>query len=218
MTRRIGILGGTFNPIHLGHLAAAEEVRDRLSLETVLFIPSFLPPHKQENIPSAEERYEMVRLAISGNPKFSVSDIEIKRGGRSFTIETIDELREMHADAELFFITGIDSFLEIRTWKEWQRLLGSCTFVILSREGARFSDLALLGLDDAAEGELRGLDERTLYELRVHMGTAAIVLLAIPRYEISSTDVRDRTRAGRSIKYLLPPAVEAYIIDHKLYA
>src|SRR5512136_2810470 len=122
LSNRIGILGGTFNPIHLGHLAAAEEVCDRLRLGQVIFIPSFLPPHKHdEDMPSAGQRHEMVRLAIAGNPRFTLSDIEIRREGRSYTIDTIDQLRRGRRDAELFFITGLDSFLEIRTWKEWQR-------------------------------------------------------------------------------------------------
>src|SRR5512136_1779471 len=138
-------MGGTFNPIHLGHLAAAEEVRDRLRLEKVIFIPSFLPPHKQEeDVPSALQRQEMVRLAIKGNAYFTVSDIEIRRGGKSYTIDTIDALLQSHTGAELFFITGIDSFLEIRTWKDWERLLTRCSFVVLSRQGYRFSDLASL--------------------------------------------------------------------------
>ena len=218
MSKRIGILGGTFNPIHLGHLAAAEEVVDRLGLDQVLFIPSFLPPHKQEDMPSAEERQEMVRLAIAGNPRFALSDIEIMRGGRSYTIDTIDALRRANRDAELCFITGIDSFLEIRTWKDWQRLLTLCTFVVLSREGARFRQLSPLQLAPLAERDLRALDERTLRELTVRTPEASLVLVTIPRYEISSTDIRDRIRTGRSIKYLLPDAVEAYIIGKKFYA
>ncbi|MBS1128005.1 MAG: nadD, partial [Nitrospirae bacterium] len=143
MTQRLGILGGTFNPIHLGHLAAAEEVRDRLKFEKVMFIPSFLPPHKsEEDMPSAVQRQEMVRLAIKGNPHFTVSDMEIKRGGRSYTIDTIEALRQAHTGPDLYFITGLDSFLEIRTWKEWQRLMELCSFVVLSREGCRFRDIA----------------------------------------------------------------------------
>jgi nicotinate-nucleotide adenylyltransferase len=134
LTQRLGILGGTFNPIHLGHLAAAEEVCDRLKLEKIIFIPSFLPPHKiDDDIPSAVQRQEMVRLAIKGNSHFAESDMEIRRGGRSFTIDTIEALRQTHPGSELYFLTGLDSFLEIRTWKEWDRLLTLCSFVVLSR-------------------------------------------------------------------------------------
>ncbi len=219
MSRRIGIFGGTFNPIHFGHLAAAEEIGDRLQLDQVLFVPSFLPPHKQEeDIPSAVQRQEMVRLAIAGNPRFVLSDIEINRGGRSYTIDTVDELRRLHRDAELHFITGIDSFLEIRTWKQWQRLLTLCTFVVLSREGARFRELAALHLVPLPEEDLDALDERARRQISVRTTDAILVLVTIPRYEISSTDIRERVKKGRSIKYLLPDAVEAYIIENKFYA
>ncbi len=218
MSKRIGILGGTFNPIHFGHLAAAEEVADRLGLDLVLFIPSFLPPHKPEDMPSADQRQEMVRLAIAGNRRFSLSDTETRRGGLSYTIDTIEELRLQYRDADLFFITGIDSFLEVRTWKEWRRLLGLCTFVVLSREGARFRDVAKLGLAAVPEPALLDLDERSRRELAVRGDCVSLVLVTIPRYEISSTDIRERIRAGRSVKYLLPDAVEAYIIEKKLYA
>ncbi len=219
MSKRIGILGGTFNPIHLGHLAAAEEIGDRLQLDQVLFVPSFLPPHKQEeDLPSAVQRQEMVRLAIAGNPRFVLSDIEINRGGRSYTIDTVDELRRLHRDAELHFITGIDSFLEIRTWKHWQRLLTLCTFVVLSREGTRFRELAALHLVPVPEVDLDALDERAKRQISVRTPDASLVLVTIPRYEISSTDIRERVRKGRSIKYLLPDAVEAYIIENKFYA
>ncbi len=218
LSKRIGILGGTFNPIHLGHLAAAEEIGDRLRFDQILFIPAFLPPHKQEDMPSADQRQEMVRLAISGNPRFALSAMEIRRGGLSYTIDTIDELRRLHGSAELFFITGIDSFLDIRTWKDWRRLLTLCTFVVLSREGKRFQDLSALSLVPVSPSDLRALDERTKSDLAVRTAHAGLVLIAIPRYEISSTDIRDRIRNGRSIKYLLPGEVEAYIIEKRLYA
>ncbi len=142
MALRLGILGGTFNPIHSGHLAAAEEVRARLQLERILFIPSAIPPHKQdEEVPSALHRMEMVRIATAGNPVFELSDIEIRRGGKSYTVDTIELLRQIHGGADLYFITGLDSFLEIRTWSRWEKLLSQCRFVVLSRPGYRFADL-----------------------------------------------------------------------------
>ncbi|MHB8844596.1 MAG: nicotinate-nucleotide adenylyltransferase [Nitrospirota bacterium] len=219
MNQRLGILGGTFNPIHLGHLAAAEEVRDRLKLEKVLFIPSFIPPHKNDEVmPSAVQRQEMVRLAVKGNAHFSVSDIEIKRGGRSYTIDTIEALRQAHPGAELHFITGLDSFLEIGTWKEWERLLTLCSFVVLSREGHRFQDIAGLGFLDVPQQELMKLDAGEKNELVVTSGAMRVSLEMIPFLDISSTDIRQRIRSGRSIKYHLPEAVEHYIIENKLYA
>jgi nicotinate-nucleotide adenylyltransferase len=217
LTQRIGILGGTFNPVHYGHLAAAEEVRDRLKLDRVLFIPAFLPPHKDEDLPSAVQRLEMVRLAISGNQLFKASDIEIKRGGRSYTVDTIEELHQHYPGTELFFITALDSFLEIKTWKDWERLLSVCTFVVLSREGYRFGDLAALGLQGVRAEDLASLDSRVRDETTLSVGGSRIVLERIPYYEISSTDIRQRIQRGRSIKYLLPEPVERYIIENKLY-
>ncbi len=219
MTQRLGILGGTFNPIHFGHLAAAEEVRDRLKLEKVVFIPSFLPPHKiDEDIPSALQRQEMVRLAIKGNPHFTVSDTEIRRGGRSYTVDTIEALQQLHPGAELYFLTGLDSFLEIRTWKDWGRLLTLCSFVVLSREGYRFRDIAQLGFLEVQERELSALDAREKDRMVATSGNIHVYFERIPFYDISSTDIRKRIREGHSIKYHLPEAVEHYIIENKLYA
>jgi nicotinate-nucleotide adenylyltransferase len=219
LTQRLGILGGTFNPIHNGHLAAAEEVRDRMQLEKVIFIPSFLPPHKnEEDMPSAVQRQEMVRLAIKGNKHFTVSDIEIRRGGRSYTIDTIEKLRQGHIGADLYFITGLDSFLEISTWKEWERLLTLCTFVVLSREGYRFRDISKLEFLNVPENDLAALDGRYKVQMVIRTGNMRIHLERIPFYDISSTDIRTRVRGGRSIKYHLPEAVEHYIIENKLYA
>jgi len=219
LTQRLGILGGTFNPVHFGHLAAAEEVRDRLKLEKVIFIPSFLPPHKiDEDIPSAVQRQEMVRLALKGNAHFTVSDIEIRRGGRSYTIDTVEALRHAHPGAELYFLTGLDSFLEIRTWKDWDRLLTLCSFVVLSREGYRFRDMAQLGFLDVPEQELAALDAREKDQVVIMTGSIRVYLERVPFYDISSTDIRKRVREGRSVKYHLPDAVEHYIIENKLYA
>ena len=219
LTQRLGILGGTFNPIHLGHLAAAEEIRDRLKLEKVIFIPSFLPPHKiDEDIPSAVQRQEMIRLAIRGNANFTVSDMEIRRGGRSYTVDTIEALQQAHPGAELYFLTGLDSFLEIRTWKDWGRLLTLCSFVVLSREGYRFHDIEQLGIVNVPEQELSALDAREKDQVAMPAGSIRVYLERIPFYDISSTDIRTRVREGQSIKYRLPEAVEHYIIENKLYA
>jgi nicotinate-nucleotide adenylyltransferase len=219
LAQRLGILGGTFNPVHNGHLAAAEEVRDRMKLEKVIFIPSFLPPHKnEEDMPSALQRQEMIRLAIKGNIHFTVSDIEIRRGGRSYTIDTVEALRQAHMGADLYFITGLDSFLEIGTWKEWERLLTLCTFVVLSRDGYRFRDISKLEFLNAPEKDLAALDGREKEQTVIRTGNMRIHLERIPFYDISSTDIRTRVRGGRSIKYHLPEAVEHYIIENKLYA
>ncbi|OGW27508.1 MAG: nicotinate (nicotinamide) nucleotide adenylyltransferase [Nitrospirae bacterium GWC2_57_13] len=217
--QRIGILGGTFNPIHYGHLAAAEEVGGRLRLDRVLFIPSYLPPHKaEEKIPSAAHRTAMVLLAIAGNPRFSLSEIEINRGGRSYTVDTIEELRSLYPGAKLFFLTGVDSFLEIRTWHQWERLLGLCAFVVLSRPGYRFSDLLIIDFMQKAAKDIIALDNGEVDQVEIEAGKAHFYLEMISHYEISSTDIRNRVREGLSIKYLLPEPVEHYIITNELYA
>ena len=160
MQRRIGILGGTFNPVHYGHLAASEEVRERLKLDLVLFVPSSLPPHKSDaDLPSAEQRQEMVRLAIAGNSAFALSDMEVKTG-RTFLYDRHHPGRcaASYPDATLFFIIGLDSFLEIKTWHQWEQLLTECAFVVLSRPGYRFSDLLNLDFMRQAGAELTLLD------------------------------------------------------------
>jgi nicotinate-nucleotide adenylyltransferase len=219
LSQRLGILGGTFNPIHYGHLAAAEEVRDRLNLDRVLFVPSYLSPHKlEEEAPSADRRMEMVRLAISGNPHFESSDLENKRKGTSFTIDTINALRHRYPGAELYFITGLDSFIEIRTWHEWETLLTLCFFVVLSRPGYRFADLMKIDFMKSAETELFALDRGVMKQALVRSDAFSIVLETVPLYDISSTDIRQRVKEGRSIKYHLPEAVELYIMNKRLYA
>jgi nicotinate-nucleotide adenylyltransferase len=218
LSQKIGVLGGTFNPIHYGHIAAAEEVRDRLKLDQVLFVPSFLPPHKHdEQMPPAVQRLEMVRLAITGNVHFAVSDIEVKRGGSSYTIESIETLRLAHQSAELYFITGLDSFLEIQTWHRWETLLELSGFVVLSRPGYRFMDLMRIDFMKGAASELAALDRGDLKEAVVRPGNFTLCLEMIPHYDISSTDIRKRIHEARSIKYLLPESVENYIIKNKLY-
>jgi len=220
LTKKLGILGGTFNPIHVGHLAAAEEVRERLDLARILFIPSFLPPHKDdEAIPPAAQRLAMVKIAIAGNPQFSLSDIEVQRGGKSYTVDTVTDLHRAYPGAEFFFITGLDSFLDIQTWKDWERLLGLCSFVVLSRQGHAFTDLVNLPFMKTSKQKLEVLDSGE--QARIKAETAAgmsLWLEQVPLYDISSTDIRKRIRQGRSIKYLLPDAVETYILDNTLYA
>jgi nicotinate-nucleotide adenylyltransferase len=177
LTQRLGILGGTFNPVHFGHLAAAEEVRDRLKLEKIIFIPSFLPPHKiDDDIPSAVQRQEMVRLAIKGNAHFTVSDMEIRRGGRSYTIDTIRTLQQLHPGAELYFLSGLDAFLEIRTWKDWDKLMAFCSFVVLSRDGYRFRNITQLGFLDVSERDLSALDAREKDHVVITAGSNRVYL------------------------------------------
>lgn len=211
-------MGGTFNPIHNGHLAASEEIRESLKLDKILFVPSFLPPHKRkEELPSAAQRLRMVHLAIAGNDYFEASEIEIARGGKSYTIETVTALRSFHPDTDFFFITGIDSFLEIETWKQWEHLLTLCTFVVLSRPGYQFTELGNIGFMKKAARKLTLLDRSEVHHAKIRVNDFTLYLQSISCYGISSTMIRKRLHKGRSVKYLLPEPVENYIIKNDLY-
>ena len=197
---RVGILGGTFDPIHNGHLMMAEAVRDEYEMEKVLFIPAAQPPHKRgHKISPAEDRYMMTVLATCMNPAFEVSDIEMRREGPSYSIDTVRALlRATGGDSEFFFIAGTDVIREIHTWERIEELLSICPFIAASRPGCRpdvEKTRALLG----------------------DLGVRQIHLLNTPELEISSTDIRERVAAGRSIKYIVPSEVEHYIYKKGLY-
>lgn len=197
---RIGLMGGTFDPIHHGHLVAAEEARFQFGMEKVIFIPAGQPPHKNgKNITHPYHRLEMTRRAIGSNPHFTVSDIEIKKEGLSYTIDTVRDMRKQYKGWEIFFITGADAVLEILTWKNVEELLQKCYFVAATRPGFRLEalgeKLARLGPEYASR----------------------IKTLEVPALAISSTDIRRRVNEGRPIKYLLPEAAENYIYQHGLY-
>ena len=197
---RVGILGGTFDPIHNGHLMMAEAVRDESEMEKVLFIPAAQPPHKRgHKISPAEDRYMMTVLATCMNPAFEVSDIEMRREGPSYSIDTVRALlRATGGDSEFFFIAGTDVIREIHTWERIEELLDICPFIAASRPGCR-PDV-----------------ERTR-NLLGDLGVRQIHLLNTPELEISSTDIRERVAAGRSIKYIVPSEVEHYIYKKGLY-
>lgn len=213
-SQRLGILGGTFDPLHLGHLRAAESVREAMSLDEILFVPSSRPPHKQRpGIASAEHRYQMVRRALANEAGFTVSDVEVARQGPSYTIDTLSQLTGCYASAEIFFITGVDSFRDIQTWSRWEDLLRSYAFIVHDRPGSglesayesvpdAYHSLFVEVAGDGPLGEGRG---------------GAIYLLRAETLNISSTEVRAMVRAGRSIRYLVPAEVEAYIQKHRLY-
>ncbi len=225
---RIGIFGGTFNPIHNGHLLVAEETKEQFDLEEVIFIPLAQPPHKEEG-ETLDSRYrlEMVRLAANNYPHFKVSTIEIDRGGKTYSIETLSELRKNYGeDSELFFILGIDSFLDIVNWKDFKTLLTLSHFIVVSRPSYRFQNLLhqpilqeILSKEDAGiEEKLIKLDKGELSGAKVSMeGGRFLFLCRISCCEISSTEIRSRLREKKNIKYLLPEAVESYIINNKLY-
>ncbi len=196
--KRVGILGGTFDPIHVGHLMMAEAVRNEYHLDKILFIPTGNPPHKHGDVTSAEHRYMMTMLATCSNPFFEVSDIEMKREGLSYSVDTVRALQREHKDTDYFFIIGTDIVKTIATWERIDELLSICEFIAAQRPGS----------DASAETLRAELGE--IGETRIHA-------LATPELEISSTDIRSRVRRGYSIKYVVPPSVEQYIAKYHLY-
>jgi nicotinate-nucleotide adenylyltransferase len=215
---KIGIFGGTFNPIHYGHLRAAEEVREKFHLAKIIFIPSKSPPLKTHELIESEHRYKMTELALSGNGFFEISDIEFKRPGKSFTVQTLEELRRIFHDMDLYFILGIDSFLEIPTWWQPEKLMSLIDFIIIARPSFRFVDLLLSPYINAQRNDLEKLNKEELESYSTTLKSKRVVIaLKIPLLDISATEIRKRIREGKSIKYLLPESVESYIIANKLY-
>lgn len=199
--KRIGIMGGTFDPIHFGHLVTAEAARDSFKLERVFFVPSGNPPHKKNYpVTDAEHRYLMTNLAVTANPYFEVSPIEIERKGYSYTIDTVTEFYNKYKDqAELYFITGADAILEILTWKSVERITELCSLIAATRPETHLEEL-----------------QRFIKELPNNIGEK-IHIMEVPALAISSTDIRRRVANHRTIKYLLPDAVEQYIVKKGLY-
>lgn len=218
---RLGLLGGSFNPIHYGHLGIAREALTRLALTRVLFIPTGDPPHKRNGeLAPAQDRYAMVRLAIAGMPAFDVTDIEIRRTGKSYSIDTVRELQDRYGpETELFFLIGLDAFRDFPSWRDPQALLSRCRFVVLSRPGQSFQSLTALPLLPALDGHaLTELDTGTTARVNVDIpGARGLILLALPPYPISASDIRRRVQQGASLANLLPPPVESYILQHRLY-
>ncbi len=198
---RVGLMGGTFDPIHLAHLACAEAALEQLDLSRVIFIPTRVPPHKQgKTITPTEHRYNLVTLATASNPRFEVSRVEMEREGPSYTVDTLEEMkRRLPPGTELFFITGTDAILEVGTWHDPERLFDLCRFVAVPRPGYP---------RQGAADELIALERCFGHKIAV---------VSCPALDISSSDLRSRVAGGRPIKYLVPEAVEAYIQKHGLY-
>jgi len=216
---KVGVFGGTFNPIHNGHLRAAEEVREKLGFDRILFIPSGKPPLKTKDIAVAAHRFEMARLAILDNPFFEISDIETKRTGKSYTVKTIEELKKAYPSREFYLILGIDAFLDIPNWRHPERLIELANFVIISRPGFQFADLKLSPyIQKINRRTLKSIDdaEQDVCALALESRREA-VLLGITPMQISATWIRNALKEGKSIKYLLPAEVQSYIINNKLY-
>jgi len=197
----IGVLGGTFDPIHNGHLVVAEEVRDQLKLSEVLFVPAGQPWLKPDSpIAVAEYRVQMVRLALAGKPYFKLSTLEIERGGPSYTVDTIAELQaQLGIGDELFFILGWENLVELPQWKEPARLVKMCRLVAVPRPGYPHPDLKAL------EAAIPGLSQR-------------VIFLDRPQIDINASAIRSRVARGLSIEHFVPEAVDRYIHQHGLYA
>lgn len=193
-------MGGTFDPIHYGHLVTAEGARYEFSLEKVIFVPAGLPPHKPgKKISEPRHRYAMTGVAVSSNLFFQVSDLEVERPGPSYTIDTVSQVKELYPGKEIFFITGADAVLEILSWKNFELLLGCCRIITATRPGYRLEGIW---------GKLEGVPA----DLKKN-----IIPMEVPALAISSTEIRTRVLEGRPIKYLLPESVEEYIEKHLLY-
>jgi len=198
---RIGISGGTFDPIHHGHLIAAQEIREKLELDKVIFIPVGDPPHKTDiEVTASTHRLNMVSKAIEGNSYFEVSSIEVDRPGYTYTIDTLTELKDKYPEnSKFYFIIGGDTVPQLVTWKEYRKVFTLCQFVAVMRPGFDSGKIHC---------EARRLE---------HCFSAKIDFIDAPMIEISSTDIRKRVRESRSIKYLVPESVEEYIYANGLY-
>lgn len=186
---KIGILGGTFNPIHLGHLILAEEAREKLSLDKLIFVPTCIPPHKESSdVALALDRYKMLRLAVRSNKYFAVSDIEIKRKGPSFTIDTLRALKKVYAQEELYFITGSDLLNYLDDWKDLCEVIEMVKFIVATRPGYPLEKIP-----------------------------AYIKTVAIRAVDISAFEIRSCIKENKSFRYLVPEAVFDYINKNRLY-
>jgi nicotinate-nucleotide adenylyltransferase len=216
---KLGIYGGTFNPIHYGHLRTAQEVLERLSLDRVIFIPAGKTPFEKPELIKASHRYKMVKGAITDNPGFEISDLETKTRGKSFTIDTIMKLRNTYAGSELYFILGTDAFLDLQHWKQPEKILELANMVIILRPGYAFTDLSLSPyLRKISVKQLKELDrgKKDLFSFDISREQKGI-LCKVTGLDISASNIRNLIISGKSVKYLLPDAVESYIIANKLY-
>ncbi len=211
---RLGILGGTFDPIHFGHLRIAEEICEEMDLEKVLLIPGGLPPHKyKESITPFHDRLAMTRIAAQDSSLLEVLDLEGRRNGPSYSIETLREIHRLYKDnVDIFFIIGMDAFLEIKTWKEYKNLFKESNFVVLKRPGFSFEELEPFII--SMEVGFKRMSDSNIFS--TPSGNLLIYKEAT-LMDISSTRIREMVAAGRSIRFLLPEAVRVYIIEKSLY-
>lgn len=220
---RIGLFGGTFNPIHFGHLRVATEVREAFELDRVILIPAAQPPHKQPgNVAPSVDRLEMAHLAIDSDPALEISDVELRRSGPSYTVDTVAHYQgNLAPEARIFLIMGLDAVLEIDTWKSCRRLLASVPLIVISRpdSAARTGADGWQRLGRYLKTSIS--DDYTFSKTDntfVATGMAPLYILDVSSLDISSTRIRHLVKAGRSIRYLVPPSVADYIATKGLYA
>lgn len=219
---RVGLFGGTFNPVHFGHLRTVLEVRERFGLDRVYLIPSAIPPHKSEaGIANPSDRLEMIRLAVANDSEFVVSNVELLRTGPSYTIDTLSFFENvLPISDQLFLIVGLDAFLEIHTWKDFRKILAALPLIVMGRPAAsdpgRFMDMPL-----AVTGYLDGLASGYRYDCRqsvfIHPQFQPVYLIKVTSLDISSSAIRSLVQSGRSIRYLVPDAVSEFIASKGLY-
>jgi nicotinate-nucleotide adenylyltransferase len=211
---RVGLFGGSFNPIHLGHLRSAEEIREAFQLARIYFIPAARPPHKSNGeLAPAHHRLRMVELAVADNPFFSVSAVELERVGTSYSVDTIRYLLTFLQPASLVFVVGLDAFHELHTWKEYTAIPELCDLIVTSRPGIPTphpEKLLPIALQDVFCYDSQANTYR-------HVSGHTLVLHQIEGLNIAASTIRSKVREGKSLRYLVPPAVAAYIIEHTLY-
>jgi nicotinate-nucleotide adenylyltransferase len=197
---RIGVFGGTFDPLHVAHLRVAEEVAEKQRLDQVIFIPAGRPPHRRAPLASPAHRLAMVRLGVAGNPRFTCSDCEVRRPGLSFTVDTLAALHAEYPRARFFLLMGMDQLRELHAWRDLPRLLSLCRVVAFSRPG---QPLPRLGNIVGPAG--------------APLSPRAFTVQSVSALDISGTDVRRRAHRGESLRYLVPEPVAAYLQKHRLY-
>jgi nicotinate-nucleotide adenylyltransferase len=198
---RVGVFGGTFDPVHLGHLILAEQCREQGRLDQVLFVPAARPPHKRDGLTRFDQRVEMLELALAGNPAFRVETLERDREGPSYSADTLAELHRLHPGEEFFFLIGSDTLAELHTWHQPERIVEHATLLVMPRPGS-----PVLGTEEVRQ------------RLGPEAGPVRLEVVEAPLWiSISSTDLRRRSAEGRSLRYLVPRAVECYIAERKLY-
>ena len=220
--RRIGLFGGTFNPIHLGHVQVVREVKAGFGLDKILIIPSALPPHKELiGVVDAEDRLEMIRLAFSGDPNFVISDVELKRSGPSYTIDTVRHFKSISPEnTKLYLIVGLDAFLEINTWKSYNDLFLLIPFIVMSRtvNKENSADLEWKSLNDYLQSKIsKGYTFSIAQSSFIHDKKQPVCVFNVTPVDISSTTIRKRIKEGRSIERLVPDIVKDFIKTKGLY-